>query len=155
MFLITLLCFPCERVCSRVGQSAFCFFPPCTSPRWSDRGSTDPSISGCLDSLPSVHHGADPRPPSRSLHLPGGRCCCCSPPRPGEGPTGVCFSYLHFPFSSIVSYTCSSDDTGSLYRHRKWMPPPRYATDYHAWITTKCMTCVKSCSVQVYSSCSV
>lgn len=89
-------CSPCEHICSRVGQSAFCFFPPCTSPRWSDRGSTDPSISGCLDSLPSVHHGADPRPPSRSLHLPGGRCRCCSPPRPGEGPTGVCFSYLHF-----------------------------------------------------------
>lgn len=119
----------------KVRSVSFLFLPTLYFPRWSDRGSTDPSISRCLDSLPSVHHGADPRPPTRSLHLPSGCCRCCSPPRPGEGPTGVCFSYL-FCFSSIVSYTGSSNDTG------KWVPAPRSCLD-----TVKCFACVLHCAV--------
>lgn len=88
------------------GQSAL--IPPTLYfPRWSDRGSTYPSIARCLDSLPLVHNGADPRPPSCSLYLPSGRCRCCSPPRPGEGPTGVCS--LIFFFFLICSL-----DSGNL-----------------------------------------
>lgn len=123
----------------KVRSVSFLFLPTLYFPRWSDRGSTDPSISRCLDSLPSVHHGADPRPPARSLYLPSGGGCCCSPPRPGEGPTGVCFSYLYIFFSSIVSYTGSSNDTGNLLDNTKWMPAPRWLSCLD---TVKCFACV-------------
>lgn len=122
------------------GGSVSLLFPPILYfPRWSHRGSTDPSISGCLDSLPPVHHGADPGPPSRSLHLPGGRCRCCSPPRPGEGPTGVCFSYLllFFP-STLSSKTHSALTIQGVLRHTEWMPARLQIN----------VICVESCSVQ-------
>lgn len=122
----------------KVSSVSLLFLPTLYFPRWSDRGSTDPSISGCLDSLPSVHHGADPRPPTRSLHLPGGRCRCCSPPRPGEGATGVCFSYLYFVFLVLSRIRAAPTIQGTFYRHTQLMPVPRYTSDYRAWILLHC-----------------
>lgn len=130
--------------CMFKGRSVSLLLPPTMYfPRWSDRGSTDPSITRCLDSLSSVHHGANPRPPPRSLHLPGGRCRCCSPPRPGEGPTGVCFPFFSFPF---FSYFLLSNFAGPCLLQSNTLSKTDACTRvYHilALAYIKCMVLVK------------
>ncbi len=70
--------------------------------RWLDRGSTDPSISRSLVSLPYLYPGAQPRHAPRGFHLPSsGRCSSSRTSCSGEEVFTFCFFNCYFFFFSV------------------------------------------------------